>query len=398
MISKIAERLHVMANRLFPDALVMAVGLTIAAFALGFIFTPSESEKLFLLYGNGLWDHAGLCMQIVLLLASAMVLGDTPMVQSALSWIGSLPKTRTQSYLLVFFLSGVMHSLNWGLGVISGALLAKEAGKHLPKADLPLLVLCGFSPIVLFASNANGAFYFLQPAYLFIFSAFLFAVVYFIILMAPEKKGLPQGEIKKSAPEEEPIDTPAAYLENTPFLGVIMGMTGLVIVFEKWLGDPFPGNQTLTLALLSLGLLFHRSLQAFASAFKNAAAALFPLILLFPIYSGVAALLHGSGLLELAIHTIGYHAPSNLAPILIQGVSGIAHIFSPLAGGSDGLIAAQAHMITDLGKGWANLFQPLWALPMIGIAGLRLREVMGYSIFLGIWGCLLSTMLILLLY
>ena len=44
-------------------------------------------------------------------------------------------------------------------------------------------------------------------------------------------------------------------------------------------------------------------------------------------------------------------------------------------------------MAVAYGDQWTNLFQPFWALPLLGITGLRARDIMGYCMalmFLGI--------------
>nr|WP_262983899.1 TIGR00366 family protein [Halomonas elongata] len=39
------------------------------------------------------------------------------------------------------------------------------------------------------------------------------------------------------------------------------------------------------------------------------------------------------------------------------------------------------------GDGWTNQIQPFWALPLLGVAGLSARDIMGYLvIWLGISG------------
>jgi len=34
------------------------------------------------------------------------------------------------------------------------------------------------------------------------------------------------------------------------------------------------------------------------------------------------------------------------------------------------------------GDEWTNLFQPFWALPLLGICGVRARDIMGYAMAL----------------
>ena len=37
-------------------------------------------------------------------------------------------------------------------------------------------------------------------------------------------------------------------------------------------------------------------------------------------------------------------------------------------------------MAVAWGDAWTNLLQPFWALPMLGIAGLKARDIMGYCV------------------
>ena len=43
------------------------------------------------------------------------------------------------------------------------------------------------------------------------------------------------------------------------------------------------------------------------------------------------------------------------------------------------------------GDAWTNMIQPFWALPLLGIAGLDARAIMGYClIILGISGAIIT--------
>jgi short-chain fatty acids transporter len=36
------------------------------------------------------------------------------------------------------------------------------------------------------------------------------------------------------------------------------------------------------------------------------------------------------------------------------------------------------------GDQWTNLFQPFWALPLLGITGTRAGDILGYTMLLGV--------------
>nr|WP_280110720.1 TIGR00366 family protein [Roseivivax halodurans] len=43
-----------------------------------------------------------------------------------------------------------------------------------------------------------------------------------------------------------------------------------------------------------------------------------------------------------------------------------------------GLSQAKAAMAVAWGDAWTNMVQPFWALPILGIAGLRAKDIMGF--------------------
>jgi short-chain fatty acids transporter len=76
--------------------------------------------------------------------------------------------------------------------------------------------------------------------------------------------------------------------------------------------------------------------------------------------------------------------------------AGLLNLFIPSGGGQ---WAVQGPVILDAatkmgasipyasmgvawGDAWTNLLQPFWALPVLAIAGLQLREIMGYCVAL----------------
>lgn len=46
--------------------------------------------------------------------------------------------------------------------------------------------------------------------------------------------------------------------------------------------------------------------------------------------------------------------------------------------GHDGADPARTIMAFTWGDGWTNQIQPFWALPLLGVAGLAARDIMGY--------------------
>ncbi len=50
-----------------------------------------------------------------------------------------------------------------------------------------------------------------------------------------------------------------------------------------------------------------------------------------------------------------------------------------------GVPVNRAAMAVALGDAWTNLIQPFWTLPLLAIAGLSIRDIMGYCTVALLW-------------
>jgi len=83
-------------------------------------------------------------------------------------------------------------------------------------------------------------------------------------------------------------------------------------------------------------------------------------------------------------------------PIITWITGGIVNIFIPSGGGEWGVIGGiigqvsmdlgvpvgKAIVAYGCGDMWTNMFQPFWAIALLGITGLRARDIMGYCMVL----------------
>ncbi|WP_240491866.1 TIGR00366 family protein, partial [Acinetobacter baumannii] len=123
-----------------------------------------------------------------------------------------------------------------------------------------------------------------------------------IVFMAPKnnivsyRPTYPEHQAKEesAAALAEP-QTPAEKLEHAPWLGMLMGSIGLIYVLYTLVQGTDINLDLINLTFLSAGLFFHRSLAQFARAFHDAATSISPIILQFPFYAGIIAVLGSSG-------------------------------------------------------------------------------------------------------
>ncbi|CAM3384070.1 short-chain fatty acid transporter [Aeromicrobium ponti] len=438
MLTRMADRFSKLVEKYLPDAFVIAVLMTLFVFILGLFMKPSEPVELFKSFGDGFWVYLAFTMQMVLLLMTGMALASVPTVERILENLASKAQTANQAYVLTFLISSAAYYINWGLAVVVGAIIAREVGKRNQNAHFPLLIAAAYAPTVLYTAGLSSSIgltvategHFLEkvagviptsetifhPGTITILVALLITIPIFIVLMAP-KKGIisytPPTNSKKAAEQEENSnDTPAGKLESTPFLGIAIGLIGLIyIVFEFVNGRNLDLN-LINIAFLSLGLILHKSLIQYAKAFKEAASAISPIILQFPFYAGIIAVLGSSGLAESIINGMTSIASKETFDIFTYWTAGFVNILAPSGGGQWalqgplqvpaglqlGVDPAVTAMAVGWGDAWTNLIQPFWALPILSVVGLHIRHIMGYCILLGIWVGFITTILMFFVY
>ena len=192
--------------------------------------------------------------------------------------------------------------------------------------------------------------------------------------------------------------TPGQWLEHSPILTWMVAAIGVTYLVRYFIqsGDPVSALtlNALNLAFLLAGLLLHRTPARLMRAVQAATPAVWGVILQFPFYAGIAGIITTTHLnAQLANLFVSVSTPTTFAP-LVALYSAVLGVFVP-SGGSKWVIEAPyvmaaAHSLKvhlgwvvtsyDLGEALANLLQPFWMLPILGMFKLRARDVMGYTL------------------
>jgi short-chain fatty acids transporter len=160
------------------------------------------------------------------------------------------------------------------------------------------------------------------------------------------------------------------------------------------LGFFTPNNINFT--LLGLGILSHRSFHHFVGAVDEAIGGVAGILIQFPLYFGIMGLMRSSGMVEWISDFFVHISNGTTYPIFTFISAGIINIFVPSGGGQwavQGPIIIQAASELDVslskcilamayGDQVTNMLQPFWALPLLGITGLKAREILPYTALL----------------
>lgn len=443
MLARIANRFSNLIKNFLPDAFVIAVLMTLLVMAAAWALDPKDGMQMVSAWGDGFWVYIGFTMQMVLLLMTGMTLASAPSVSGLLIRLASQASGKLKPYALVFIACTIAYYINWGLAVIVGAILAREVGRQNDRVHFPLLVASAYAPTALYTAGLSSSIgltvategHFMadvmgviptsetmfSPATIMIFLALAITMPIIIMLMAPKdaKQIIPWSGDKDEKNHAEQLEeestaekTPASRLESSSFLGRLMGGIGIAYtVYHFSTGGDFNLN-IINLFFLSLGLVLHHSLKEFSTAFSSSANAISPIILQFPFYAGIIAVLSSSSLGDMIIGGLTGVASSETFNVFTYLSAGLVNILAPSGGGqwalqgplqipaaiSLGVNPATTAMAVGWGDAWTNLIQPFWALPILSVVGLHIRHIMGYCILLSVWVGMVTSLMIYFLY
>lgn len=426
-VAAVMRPVNTFVERYIPSALVFAIVLTFVVALLAWILTDSSGVVIVTGWGEGLSGLLAFMTQMSLILLLGHTLANTGPVRRLLSTLGGVPTTVLQAYLFVFVIAAVASLITWGLGLVVGALLATEVAtqgreKGL-KLHFPLLIAAGYSGYVIWhmgysgsgtlAAATEGSFIATQLGYTIPISDTIFvwwnivAVIATIIvvggalaLVAPRGDDRiveldPEARSGNSAPAARAQDsaTPADRMDGSRVITTLLGLALVAYLVIHYLGGGTASLNIVNWTFLALIFLLVRSPFELTTLVKNAASNVGEILLQFPLYAGIMGIMTTTGLITVFSNAMVSIATPATFGFLEFLSAGIVNFFVPSGGGQ---FAVQGPVMLEAGKllgvdpsvtimalaygdQWTNMIQPFWALPVLAIAGLNMRDILGYT-------------------
>ena len=415
------------AERWMPDPLVIAIFLTAVAFSAALLFTDFTAGQSVEAWGNSFWSLLRFTAQMILILALGHVLANTRAVRKLLVAVASLIRSAQMAYVGLTLFASFAALFSWGLGLIVPAVLSRIIANNCRergiKVHFPLLVACAYcGPIVsmqgLSASiplvlNTPGHFLEAEIGMIgleqTIFSWWSISIVVAIMIILPQvmRRLAPHDEhvveLRPPAAEETVHDigtvtsfvaTPSQKMENARWITLLLAFLGAIYVIRFFLSGGGLQLDSLNMIFVVLGLAFADSPRHYIELLSNAAKVAGPFLIQYPLYSGLMGLIADSGLGALIVGGFVAVANADTLPVWTFFSAGLLNIFIPSAGGQwavQGPIVTEAAMqlgadipriamSVTVGEVWTNAIQPLYAVPVLAIAGLHIRDIMGYCV------------------
>ena len=152
--------------------------------------------------------------------------------------------------------------------------------------------------------------------------------------------------------------------------------------------------------MLGLALFLHSNFKDFLNSINEAIKGVSGILVQFPLYFGIMGIMTSSGLVYVFSDFFTSISNEFTYPIYTMISAGIVNIFVPSGGGQ---WAVQAPIILQVanelnvsfektimafvyGDQLTNMLQPFWALPLLGITGLKARQILPYSMLIMLGG------------
>ncbi|MGN0985620.1 MAG: short-chain fatty acid transporter [Candidatus Enterenecus sp.] len=443
MFKKITNACVRVMNRWLPDPFLFAIILTIVVFIFAMIGTGMGPIEMIWSWGgkgttgSGMWNLLAFSMQMALVLVLGSALASAKICKKILGAIASLAKSKKSAIIVVTFVSTICCWLNWGFGLIVGALLAKEVARRVRDVDYPLLIAAAYSGFVIWHAGLSGSiplalggdgykvgeeiFQATTAETIFHPMNLVMCLVILLIMplvnyaMHPDAAHTITVDPSVLKEEEERVytkDTPAEKIENSKILWAIVVIMGFVYIVYYFIKKGFSLDLNIVNTIfLFLGLLAHGNLRKYVDAIGDAAGGAAGILLQFPFYAGIMGIMVAKNADDVCLAGIISDFFVRISttvtfPLWTFLSAGVVNFFVPSGGGQWavqgpivmpasaklGVEAGRAAMAIAWGDQWTNMIQPFWALPALGVAGLKAKDIMGYLVivlvFTGIVACL----------
>jgi short-chain fatty acids transporter len=432
-------------ERITPDPYIFAIALTILTALLAAFFAPKGSAEMILTgWYSGLFSILAFAFQMVLILVTGYALSNSRPIRALLNRLAGIATTPNRAVVVLVLVVMVTSFVNWGCGLVVAGLLAREIAKRI-RIDFGWLVAAAYSGWIIWASGLSSSIALAQatPGSTLnivqkitgkvltlnetVFAPFNLVPVLLLLVLIPilycairpaEADTVAADSARLAAEDEartlkaHEAVTLARRLENAWVLNLIVVVAGVSTLGVTWAKSGFnlDINSVIFLFLIA-GLLLHWRPIAYVEAINNAARVTGPLILQYPLYGGIMGIMTATGLAEVISKAFVAFSNAHTLPFWNFIASMIISLFIPSGGGHWAVqgpfaVPAAAQLQTSqaatamavaMGEQVTNMIQPFWALPVLAIAGISLRRVMGYTVMSFFVGAIVFGLALLLL-
>jgi len=438
-LERVALRVTNWAEKWFPDAYVIAlmalVIICVAALSIG-----ASPKTIVSAIGSGYWKLNNFTYQMAMVVLTGFAVASCGPVKRAVKGLAEIPKTGPGAVSFIILVSAAANLLHWGFGLMFSVFLVMACTARTDlRLDVRAAAAGGFAGncVAMMGLSSSAALLHASPTSLtpellkvagvipltdtiFLWQNAVAILVMTVVMIIVGYATAPRGDAVRTAADLG-IDTgrlfvdarateaskaesrPGDYFANSPALTIVVGgvMAAWVItkIVEVGIGATISNLNNYLFISLTIAFILHWRPRNFLTAMSNAVPAVGGILLQFPIYAAVASVLVLAQ--NSAGHSVSHHmgqffaewVTRDLMPPVVGLYSIVVGLFIPSAGAK---WVVEAPYILDAGNklqshlGWlintyggaetlANLLNPFWMLPLLGLMKLHVRSVVGFT-------------------
>ncbi len=422
------------AERWFPDAYIFAA-LAVILVALAAMANGAPPRAIAKTFGDGFWSLIPFTMQMTFVVIGGYVAASSPPMARLIRALASVPRSGRGAIAFVAFISMAASLLNWGFSLIFSGLLVralaqrdKLAMDYRAAGAAAYLGLGATWALGLSSSAAQlqsnpasmpkallqitGVIPFTQT--IFLWQSMLLCAILLVVsttiawasapapahAVTAEKLGLEVDIEEHALP---PRQRPAEWLEYSPLITILVVGLSLGWLWQEFSAknplDAISGLNTYNFLFLAVGLLLHWRPRSFLNAVARAVPATTGVLIQFPLYGAITMILTkaqgfgGHSISDQLAYAFTSFNTTSSFPVVMGAYSALLGFLLP-SGGGKWLVEApyimQAAADLHVHLGWSvqiynaaealpNLINPFWMLPLVGILGLKARDIVGFT-------------------
>ena len=399
--------------------------------------------QILISWNDGLWNVQGMAfaVQMMLMLLLGHVLALSKSVDAAINKLLPFCTNNAKSALIVTFFTLIVSWFNWGLGLIFGAIFCKKIMDYASQISIGLnhglIGAAGYSGLMIWHGGISGSSLVkisevghlkdLAPEIVkssvplligfskTVFSNMNIAVTCSLLVTLPitmyflgkKTKVVVPNKTKEIKYEDKKFNLIGfEKFDQSKLAGTIIGL--FIIIFCGYLAISHPLTKSfqfinpnyLNLTLLGLALVFHRTISSFLRATEKAIVGTVGILIQFPLYFGIMGVVSDTGIIN-DLATYFQSISSNYTyPIFTFLSAGLVNFLVPSGGGQwyiqgpliiqsaieMGIPLSKSIMAMAYGDQLTNMMQPFWALPLLGITGLKAKDILPYTLIMMLVG------------
>ena len=434
-MARVAVAFTAWAEKWFPDAFVF-VAIAVVVVAAAAMINGATPISVSIAFGGGFWSLITFTMQMAFVAIGGYVVATSPPASRLIHRLAKVPATGARAVGLVAIVSMLASLLNWGLSLIFGGLLVRAlAERRELKMDYRAAAAAAYlglgatwamglsSSAAQLQANASSLPQSLLPITgvipfsqtIFLWQSIVITVVLIAVSWVIAVWSAPGRDTAKTAEDMgvdvsggdaivvDPPKQPGEWLEHTPILTVLLFLLAMGWIWTEFARQDWmvaiSNLNTYNFLFIMLGLLLHWRPKRFLVAVSKAVPATGGVLIQFPFYGAIAAVMtqatdaNGISLSHRIAEFFVHVSSQGSFPVVIGAYSAILGFFIPSGGGKwllEAPYVMQAANDLRVHLGWSvqvynaaealpNLINPFWMLPLLGVLGLKARDIVGFT-------------------